>query len=137
MPEYQHYLDEIEGLKQITQEEYNKKVNEAKGALLAAADAAKIGGSEVERLRAEYAAFNKLQNEKKGRSSTNSNKNQSDVLKSTQALSQAVTQAEINLEQSRINLMAEGGEKELAQLRLNHKKRMAEIDKQTADLIKL
>ena len=142
MPEYQRYLEEIEGLKrslslsEITQEEYNKKVNEAKGALLAAADAAKIGGSEVERLRAEYAAFNKLQNEKKGRSSTNSNKNQSDVLKSTQALSQAVTQAEINLEQSRINLMAEGGEKELAQLRLNHKKRMAEIDKQTADLIK-
>ena len=53
MPEYQHYLDEIEGLKrslslsEITQEEYNKKVNEAKGALLAAADAAKIGGSEI------------------------------------------------------------------------------------------
>lgn len=142
MPEYQRYLDEIEGLKrslslsEITQEEYNKKVNEAKGALLAAADAAKIGGSEVERLRAEYAAFNKLQNEKKGRSSTNPYKNQSDALKSSQQLSQAVTQAEINLEQSRINLMAEGGEKEIAQLRLNHKKRMAEIDKQTAELIR-
>ena len=60
MPEYQRYLDEIEGLKrslslsEITQEEYNKKVNEAKGALLTAADAAKIGGSEVEHLRAEF-----------------------------------------------------------------------------------
>lgn len=142
MPEYQKYLEEIEGLdrslslSEITQEEYNKKVNEAKGALLAAADAAKIGGSEVERLRNEYIAFNKAQNEKKRVGSTNSFKVQSDALKSSQQLSQAVIQAEINLEQSRINLMEEGGDKELAQLRLNHKKRMAEIDKHTADLIK-
>ena len=142
MPEYQKYLEEIEGLNrslslsEITQEEYNKKVNDAKGALIAAADAAKIGGSELERLRNEYVAFNKVQNEKKVRSTSNPYKTQSDALKSSQQLSQAVTQAEINLEQSRINLMAEGGEKEIAQLRLNHKKRMAEIDKQTAELIR-
>ena len=74
--------------------------------------------------------------EKKARSTSNPYKTQSDALKSSQQLSQAVTQAEINLEQSRINLMAEGGEKEIAQLRLNHKKRMAEIDKQTAELIR-
>ncbi len=142
MPEYQKYLEEIDGLNrslslsEITQEEYNKKVNDAKGALIAAADAAKIGGSELERLRDEYVSFNKVQNEKKVRSTSNPYKTQSDALKSSQQLSQAVTQAEINLEQSRINLMAEGGEKEIAQLRLNHKKRMAEIDKQTAELIR-
>ena len=139
MSEYQTYLDTIQdlnrslSLSEITQEEYNSKVNEAKGILLAAADAAKIGGSEVERLRAEYIAFNKVQNAKK--SSVNTSKIQDDAIKANQQLQQATVKAEMNLEQARINLMAEGGEKELAQLKLNHKKRLSEIDKQTAEYI--
>lgn len=139
MSEYQTYLDTIQdlnrslSLSEITQEEYNSKVNEAKGILLAAADAAKIGGSEVERLRAEYIAFNKVQNAKK--SSVNTSKIQDNAIKANQQLQQATVKAEMNLEQARINLMAEGGEKELAQLKLNHKKRLSEIDKQTAEYI--
>lgn len=139
MSEYQTYLDTIQdlnrslSLSEITQEEYNSKVNEAKRILLAAADAAKIGGSEVERLRAEYIAFNKVQNAKK--SSVNTSKIQDDAIKANQQLQQATVKAEMNLEQARINLMAEGGEKELAQLKLNHKKRLSEIDKQTAEYI--
>lgn len=49
----------------IDQDEYNKKVNEAKGALIAAADAANIGGSALEKLRDEYIAFNKVEISKK------------------------------------------------------------------------
>lgn len=138
MPEYSIYgktLEDLErslSLNEITQEEYNKKVNEAKGVLLAAADAAKIGGSEVEKLRDEYIAFNKVQNANK---TVGSSKLIDDALKSSQQLNQAITKAELELERSRVSLMAEGGEKELAQLRLNHQKRMAEIDKQTQDII--
>lgn len=138
MPEYSIYgktLEDLErslSLNEITQEEYNKKVNEAKGVLLAAADAAKIGGSEVEKLRNEYIAFNKVQNANK---TVGSSKLIDDALKSSQQLNQAITKAELELERSRVSLMAEGGEKELAQLRLNHQKRMAEIDKQTQDII--
>ena len=110
-----------------TQEEYNKKINEAKGVLLAAADAAKVGGSEVERLRAEYIAFNKVQNANK--STSGAGKLQDDAIKSIQQLKQAMTKAELDMEQSRISLMEDGGDKELAQLRLNHQKRMAEIRK--------
>ena len=43
--------------------------------------------------------------------------------------------AELQLEQAVINTMSEGGDKELAQLRLNHRKRMAEIEKQKEDLV--
>lgn len=43
--------------------------------------------------------------------------------------------AELQLEQAVINSMSEGGDKELAQLRLNHRKRMAEIEKQKDDLV--
>ena len=43
----------------IDQEEYNRRVNEAKGELIAAADAANIGGSALEKMRDEYVAFNK------------------------------------------------------------------------------
>lgn len=141
MPEYSIYGKTLEDLKrslslnEITQEEYNKKVNEAKGVLLAAADAAKIGGSEVEKLRDEYIAFNKVQNANKTIGGVGSGKLIDDALKSSQQLNQAITKAELELERSRVSLMAEGGEKELAQLRLNQKKRMAEIDKQTQDII--
>lgn len=141
MPEYSIYgktLEDLErslSLNEITQEEYNKKVNEAKGVLLAAADAAKIGGSEVEKLRNEYIAFNKVQNANKTIGGVGSGKLIDDALKSSQQLNQAITKAELELERSRVSLMAEGGEKELAQLRLNHQKRMAEIDKQTQDII--
>ena len=140
MPEYSTYgktLEDLErslSLSEITQEEYNKKVNEAKGVLLAAADAAKIGGSEVEKLRGEYIAFNKVQNANKT-IGVGFGKLIDDALKSSQQLNQAITKAELELERSRVSLMAEGGEKELAQLRLNHQKRMAEIDKQTQDII--
>lgn len=140
MPEYRIYGETLEDLErslslsEITLEEYNQKVNEAKGILLAAADAAKIGGSEVEKLRAEYTAFNRVLNEEKTNNS-DSGRLQEDLLLSSKKLQQAVRKAELDMELSRLNLMEEGGEKELAQLKYNHRKRLAEIDKQKNELI--
>lgn len=65
MKEYQVYKETIDqlnrslSLSEITQEEYNRRINEAKGELIAAADAANIGGSALEKMRDEYVAFNK------------------------------------------------------------------------------
>lgn len=43
--------------------------------------------------------------------------------------------AEMELEQSVVDTMSDGAEKELAQLKLNHKRRLSEIAKQTQELI--
>lgn len=67
----------------------------------------------------------------------NYNKLRQDVLNASKALEDAVLQSELNIEQTRINLMEEGGEKQLAQLKLNFRKRMDEIKAQTDEYIKL
>lgn len=53
-----------------------------------------------------------------------------------QSLKDFRVKAELEIEQAVVNSMAEGGEKELAQLNLNHKKRLSEIDKQTNEIVK-
>lgn len=53
-----------------------------------------------------------------------------------QSLKNFRVKAELEIEQAVVNSMAEGGEKELAQLNLNHKKRLSEIDKQTNEIVK-
>ncbi len=64
-------------------------------------------------------------------------KNWSEVLqKQLQALKDSRIKAELELEQAVVNSMSEGGEKELAQLELNHKRRLTEIDKQTNEIVK-
>ena len=68
---------------------------------------------------------------------TKSTKNWSDILQNQlQALKDFRVKAELEIEQAVVNSMAEGGEKELAQLNLNHKKRLSEIDKQTNEIVK-
>ena len=68
---------------------------------------------------------------------TKSTKNWSDILQNQlQSLKDFRVKAELEIEQAVVNSMAEGGEKELAQLNLNHKKRLSEIDKQTNEIIK-
>lgn len=68
---------------------------------------------------------------------TKSTKNWSDILQSQlQSLKDFRVKAELEIEQAVVNSMAEGGEKELAQLNLNHKKRLSEIDKQTNEIVK-
>lgn len=68
---------------------------------------------------------------------TKSTKNWSDILQNKlQSLKDFRVKAELEIEQAVVNSMAEGGEKELAQLNLNHKKRLSEIDKQTNEIVK-
>lgn len=65
------------------------------------------------------------------------NKLKEDALNASKALENAIREGERNIEQAQINLMEEGGEKQLAQIKLNFKKRMDEVSKQTDDYIKL
>lgn len=68
---------------------------------------------------------------------TKSTKDWSDVLQNQlQSLKDFRVKAELEIEQAVVNSMAEGGEKELAQLNLNHKRRLSEIDKQTNEIVK-
>lgn len=67
----------------------------------------------------------------------NYNKLRQDVLSVSKALEDAARESERNIEQTRINLMEEGGEKQLAQLKLNFRKRMDEVKAQTDEYIKL
>lgn len=67
----------------------------------------------------------------------NYNKLRQDVLSVSKALEDAARESERNIEQTRINLMEEGGEKQLAQLKLNFRKRMDEVKTQTDEYIKL
>lgn len=68
---------------------------------------------------------------------TKSTKNWSDILQNQlQSLKDFRVKAELEIEQAVVNSMAEGGEKELAQLNLNYKKRLSEIDKQTNEIVK-
>lgn len=126
----------------IDQDEYNKKVNEAKGTLIAAADAANIGGSALEKLRDEYVAFNKVEISKKNQKTASKDaqeayKNKKAYLKADKALEDAILKSARNIEQARINVIEEGSAKQLAQLKLNFKKRMDEVKAQTDEYIRL
>lgn len=118
----------------IDQEEYNKRVNDAKGVLIAAADAANVGGSALEKLREEYIAFNKIELQKKDKTPyIDSEKQRSEIEKANQILKEAITKAELDIEQTRINLMKDGSEKTLAQIKLDYHKRNAAIEKESKD----
>ena len=135
-------LDRQLAMLAIDHDEYNKKVNEAKGALIAAADAANIGGSALEKLRGEYIAFNKVELSEKNhktasRDAQEAYKNKKAYLKADKALEDAILKSARNIEQARINVMEEGSAKQLAQLKLNFKKRMDEVKAQTDEYIRL
>lgn len=116
----------------IDQDEYNKKVNEAKGVLIAAADAANIGGSKLEELRDEYIAFNKIELKKKDKTLyIDIEKQRNEIEKANQLLKEAVIKAELDIEQTRINLMEDGSEKTIAQIQLDYQKRNAVIEKES------
>lgn len=148
MSEYTTYqktmsdLDRLLSMSVVDQEEYNKRLNDAKGILIDAADAAEIGGEKLEEFRKEYIAFNKAELAKKAQKTTDKEakeiyKAQQEYLKATKALEDAVRKSERDIEQTRINLMEEGGEKQLAQLKLNFKKRMDEVKAQTDAYVKM
>ena len=60
-------------------------------------------------------------------------KQRSEIEKANQILKEAVTKAELDIEQTRINLMKDGSEKTLAQIKLDYHKRNAAIEKESKD----
>lgn len=60
---------------------------------------------------------------------------QKDIQQSTQAIKDSLTKHELSIQQQQIDLMAEGGEKQLAQQKLNYKKRLGEIDREERALL--
>ena len=144
MSEYEAYqktisnLDRLLSMSVINQEEYNKRLNDAKGILIDAADAAKVGGEELEKFRKEYIAFNKIELQKKDKTPyIDSEKQRSEIEKANQLLKEAITKAELDIEQTRINLMKDGSEKTLAQIKLDYHKRNAAIEKESKDSIEM
>ncbi|WP_459187301.1 hypothetical protein ACGE0T_14325 [Parabacteroides sp. APC149_11_2_Y6] len=142
MSEYEAYqktiskLDRLLSMSVINQEEYNKRLNDAKGILIDAADAAEVGGTRLEEFRKEYIEFNKIQLQNKDKTKyIDEYKERQDIEKANQALKDAITKSEIDIEQARINLMEQGSIKTLAQIKLDYKKRNVAIEKEARDSI--
>lgn len=111
----------------IDQEEYNRRVNEAKGELIAAADAANIGGSALEKMRDEYVAFNKASI---GKEQTEKQKKEAEKQKQVQErINNELLELQHRNEQSRIDLMEEGSDKRIAQIEYDYDREIEAIRK--------
>jgi hypothetical protein len=111
----------------IDQEEYNRRVNEAKGELIAAADAANIGGSALEKMRDEYVAFNKASI---GKEQTEKQKKEAEKQKQVQErINNELLELKRRNEQSRIDLMEEGSDKRIAQIEYDYDREIEAIRK--------
>lgn len=133
MKEYQVYKETIDqlnrslSLSEITQEEYNRRINEAKGELIAAADAANIGGSALEKMRDEYVAFNKASI---GKEQTEKQKKEAEKQKQVQErINNELLELQRRNEQSRIDLMEEGSDKRIAQIEYDYDREIEAIRK--------
>lgn len=133
MKEYQVYKETIDqlnrslSLSEITQEEYNRRINEAKGKLIAAADAANIGGSALEKMRDEYVAFNKASI---GKGQTEKQKKEAEKQKQVQErINNELLELQRRNEQSRIDLMEEGSDKRIAQIEYDYDREIEAIRK--------
>lgn len=133
MKEYQVYKETIDqlnrslSLSEITQEEYNRRINEAKGELIAAADAANIGGSALEKMRDEYIAFNKASI---GKEQTEKQKKEAEKQKQVQErINNELLELQRRNEQSRIDLMEEGSDKRIAQIEYDYDREIEAIRK--------
>lgn len=111
----------------IDQEEYNRRINEAKGELIAAADAANIGGSALEKMRDEYVAFNKASI---GKEQTEKQKKEAEKQKQVQErINNELLELQRRNEQSRIDLMEEGSDKRIAQIEYDYDREIEAIRK--------
>ena len=111
----------------IDQEEYNRRVNEAKGELIAAADAANIGGSALEKMRDEYVAFNKASI---GKEQTEKQKKEAEKQKQVQErINNELLELQHRNEQSRIDLMEKGSDKRIAQIEYDYDREIEAIRK--------
>lgn len=130
---YQDFIKEQDELNKklslsaITQDEYNRRLNEAKGQLIDAADAANIGGSALEKLRDEYIAFNKASINKE---QVEKQKKEAEKQKEIQErVNQQLLDLQNKNQQSRINLMEEGSDKRIAQIEYYYDREIEAIRK--------
>lgn len=130
---YQDFIKEQDELNKklslsaITQDEYNRRLNEAKGQLIDAADAANIGGSALEKLRDEYIAFNKASINKE---QVERQKKEAEKQKEIQErVNQQLLDLQNKNQQSRINLMEEGSDKRIAQIEYDYDREIEAIRK--------
>lgn len=130
---YQDFIKEQDELNKklslsaITQDEYNRRLNEAKGQLIDAADAANIGGSALEKLRDEYIAFNKASINKE---QVEKQKKEAEKQKEIQErVNQQLLDLQNKNQQSRINLMEEGSDKRIAQIEYDYDREIEAIRK--------
>lgn len=130
---YQDFIKEQDELNKklslsaITQDEYNRRLNEAKGQLIDAADAANIGGSALEKLRDEYIAFNKASINKE---QLERQKKEAEKQKEIQErVNQQLLDLQNKNQQSRINLMEEGSDKRIAQIEYDYDREIEAIRK--------
>lgn len=130
---YQDFIKEQDELNKklslsaITQDEYNRRLNEAKGQLIDAADAANIGGSALEKLRDEYIAFNKASINKE---QVEKQKKEAEKQKEIQErVNQQLLDLQNKNQQSMINLMEEGSDKRIAQIEYDYDREIEAIRK--------
>ncbi len=131
--EAEEYADWLKRFKEELSEAKDELARKEKTTGLFSEDDINAARKRVQELQSVVDKFNISIDNKE----TKSTKNWSDILQNQlQSLKDFRVKAELEIEQAVVNSMAEGGEKELAQLNLNHKKRLSEIDKQTNEIVK-
>lgn len=157
---YDEYTKKLDGLRkslglaEITQDDFNKKENEAIGVMVKAAEAAGINDSVLKRYIDRYKEFNRLkQQEKQDKTSAKAESGKQKALEAAnvikaetamreleierqkEALAQKEKDAELELRQQNINLLKDGTDKELEQIALNYDRKINEIAKKGREYI--
>lgn len=157
---YDEYTKKLDGLRkslglaEITQDDFNKKENEAIGVMVKAAEAAGINDSVLKRYIDRYKEFNRLkQQEKQDKTSAKAESGKQKALEAAnvikaetamreleierqkEALAQKEKDAELELRQQNINLLKNGTDKELEQIALNYDRKINEIAKKGREYI--
>lgn len=157
---YDDYTKKLEELRkslslaEITQDEFNKKENEAIGVMVKAAEAAGINDSTLKKYIDRYKEFNGLEQQKKldktsakaeskeqkAQEAANTLKAETamrslEIERQKEALMQKEKDAELELRQQNINLLKDSADKELEQIALDYDRKINEIEKKGREYI--
>lgn len=155
--DYTKKLDELRkslSLAEITQDEFNKKENEAIGVMVKAAEAAGINDSTLKKYIDRYKEFNGLEQQKKqdktsARATSKEQKEREaanilqaetamrelEIERQKETLAQKEKDAALELRQQNINLQKDRADKELEQIALNYDRKINEIEKKGREYI--
>lgn len=157
---YDDYIKKLESLRkskellEITQDEFNKKENEAIGVMVKAAEATGISDSTLQKYIDRYKEFNQLEQQKKQDKTTakDASKEQKaqeaantikaetamrslEIERQQTALAQKEKDAELDLRQQKLDLQKESADKELEQIALDYDRKINEIEKKGQEYI--